>query len=176
MQGPGTLTVAGNTLYFFTYDTNGVAFYGLPRLSSLAFSEWHPVSDGSELVTECLRAYNVLEYRGMYWWSGLASPLYPSGSEAVTLSVEDHFNQNEWAIDAVVQRSGTGALVHYLRSDCPSVLSANREVVTFPGYTCRAFPSSSVLCATIEANGRYSWTGETHIIEKLGNMTFKSLS
>lgn len=40
VNGPGTVVVAGSALYFYMFDGEGANTRGLPRLSSLIFSEW----------------------------------------------------------------------------------------------------------------------------------------
>lgn len=82
----------------------------------------------------------------MKGWDGSFSPLYPSGSGSVTLSIEDYVD--DWAIDSVITDGVRGPLVLYLRSDTPSIYSASREVVTFPGFTCRAM-NSGTTCYSI---------------------------
>lgn len=107
-------------------------------------------------MTPGLVAYDVLGYGGAWRWDSAASPIYPSGPAAVTLSIGD-WVEGAWALDAAVdvEAAHTVALVHYTRADCPSVYSASREVATFPGYTCRA-GTTSVVCAPV-GDGRWTW-------------------
>lgn len=81
--GHGAYAVSGNTIFFYT------AAGGMLHLSSLVFSEWMPGAAASQLVSAGLRRYAVLGHKTIRDWCGHASPLYPSGPGAVTLSAEN---------------------------------------------------------------------------------------
>lgn len=169
VYGHGSVVVLGSTLYFYSSDSraDGAATAaGLPRLSSLLFDAYQPGRAAEDMVHWKLSAYSVLGIDAPRSWLGNWSPLYPSGSDTVTLSVED-YGADEWAIDAVIRVSGgtawRGALVHSHADSVPSVRSATREVVTVPGYTCRLYASSPGQCARI-SDGRYSWSQEARAL------------
>lgn len=56
----GTLTVIGNTVYFFV--TSLIGYGASPRLSALEFLEYRDGARAGDLVRQTLTAYNVLGY------------------------------------------------------------------------------------------------------------------
>lgn len=187
--GPGTVLVAGDTLYYYTYDwqrrQNRV--YGLPRLSSLVFSEYRGGKSADELVSTGLDALNILGASDDFYWDSYWSPIYPTGKSSLTVSIQDWSNSGEtdvfhgnWAIDVAltVVKSGAGiergAFVHYLYKDAPSLRSTSREILTTPQYSCRAFVDGDApLCYTIKKGKHYTWDSSE---AELFDMTFKPFS
>ena len=157
--GPSTVLVAGSTLFFYTFSS-GTHFYGLPRLSSLVFAEYAAGKNASQLVRTGIDAFNVLGYNGPYKWYSEWSPIYPSGASAVTISVEDFYGGDNWAIDVALTLSATSAtrsaVVHLPRDTIPSVRSTSREVLTTPDYSCRVTTANTGTCYVL-GSGKYTW-------------------
>lgn len=125
-----------------------------PHLSALVFHEWEPGRPGGELVERRLSALRILPFTDFDRLSNKATSIYPSGPHAMTISVA-----GDEAVDAVfdIAASSTNTLILTLRDNCPSISTANREVVSFPDYSCRAYRNGSTICAPI-GPGLWAWS------------------
>lgn len=164
--GPATVVVLGDTLFFYSFSSDG-QIAGLPRLSSLIFHEYRPDVDIGELMSHGLRGYDILDYSAPLSWSSVFSPIYPSGDGAVTVSVKADSGGVAWVVDVPVISRGTvanrGPLIHYSADNTPSARESTREVATFPGYTCRTQSGGPVLCHSL-GDGRFTWSSEAQTI------------
>lgn len=92
-----TVLVVGDTFFFYSFRRNytgALISVGLPRLSSLVFSRYQAGVNVGKLVQERLVGFDVLGYSGGYYWFADWSPIYPSGRDAVTISIEDSSSGN----------------------------------------------------------------------------------
>lgn len=127
----------------------------------MVFDEYREGVNGNQLVRRVLDAFDVLEYPSSYWWYSYFSPLYPSGPDSVTLSVENWYinsveTSHSWAIDVAITTAGQGERGPFVLYDlitAPSVYSASRQFITTPRYTCYSNIIGTVMCAAIPGNG-----------------------
>lgn len=161
--GPSTVLVMGNTLFFHAFiDCLGHASdTAVPYLSSLVFDAYREGASADDLVHVGIKALKIIEMYPRRYYSTEQVPLYPAGPQALTVSAacDDYVH-----IDVVIAllENGTNAVcqTYVHTADNSSVGSTSRDVLSVPGYSCRAFMDGTApLCYLIGMNGeRYTWT------------------